>query len=79
MAHPARVAVAQPAASAPRRYGRLSAAALGIGLVVAVCVAWGSGLVFLAARLGLGAPVRLALADGVHVYSGIAGALLLAA
>ncbi|MDQ1655854.1 MAG: hypothetical protein QOD41_937 [Cryptosporangiaceae bacterium] len=79
MAHPARVAVAQPAASPPRRYGRLSAAALGIGLVVAVCVAWGSGLVFLAARLGLGAPVRLALADGVHVYSGIAGALLLAA
>ena len=51
--------------------GRLSIAALGLGLVLLVSVAWGTGLFYLLARLGAGSPVRLASLDGIHVYVGV--------
>ena len=41
-----------------------------------ISVAWGSGLVYLIVRLGVAAPVRVALVDGVHAYVGLVGALL---
>jgi hypothetical protein len=54
------------------------AAALGVTAVILVGVAWGTGLVYLAARLGLGAPLALAWMDGVHVYVGAAAAVVVA-
>ena len=53
--------------------GRLSLGALGLALVLAVSVAWGTGLFYLLARLGTGSPVRLASLDGIHVYVGVVG------
>jgi photosystem II stability/assembly factor-like uncharacterized protein len=57
---------------------RLSVGALGLSLAILVSVAWGTGLVYLAARLGLGSPVRPALLDGVHVYVGLVGGVFVA-
>lgn len=53
---------------------RLSLGALGLSLTLLVAAAWGSGFFYLAARLGAGSPIRLALVDGVHVYTGLAAA-----
>ena len=39
-----------------------------------VAAAWGTGFLYLMARLGGGSPVRLALVDGIHVYVGLASA-----
>jgi hypothetical protein len=59
--------------------GRLSLGALGLGLVLLVGVAWGTGLFYLLARLGTGSPVRLASLDGIHVYVGIVGGVFVLA
>jgi len=56
---------------------RLSIGALGLSLALLVSVAWGTGLVYLATRLGIGSPVRPALVDGVHVYVGLVGGAFL--
>lgn len=63
----------------PSRTARLAVGALGLSLVILVCVAWGTGLVYLATRLGLPAPVRPALVDGVHIYSGLVGGVFVVA
>lgn len=55
---------------------RLPLGALGLGLVLLVAGAWGTGFFYLLARLGAGSPVRLAIVDGVHVYVGLASAAL---
>jgi hypothetical protein len=76
---PASLALQQQAAQAsvarawPDR-GQLSLGALGLGLVLLVSVAWGTGVFYLLARLGYGSPVRLASLDGIHVYVGVLGA-----
>jgi hypothetical protein len=57
---------------------RLSVGALGLSLAILVSVAWGTGLVYLASRLGLGSVLRPALIDGVHVYVGLVGGAFLA-
>jgi photosystem II stability/assembly factor-like uncharacterized protein len=59
--------------------GRLSLGALGLALVLAVSVAWGTGLFYLLARLGTGSPVRLASLDGIHAYVGVAGGVFILA
>jgi hypothetical protein len=59
--------------------GRLSLGALGLGLVLLVSVAWGTGLFYLLARLGYGSPVRLASLDGIHVYVGLVGGIFVVA
>ena len=56
---------------------RLSVGALGLALVLLVSVAWATGLFYLAARLGLSAPVRLAWIDGLHVYVGLVGGVFI--
>ncbi len=66
-----------PARSSPA--ARLAVGALGLSLVVMVSIAWGTGLVYLLARLGLNGPVRPALVDGVHVYVGLVGGVFVAA
>jgi hypothetical protein len=45
--------------------------------VLLVSAAWGTGLFYLVARLGLPAPVQLAWVDGVHVYVGLVGAVFI--
>jgi hypothetical protein len=71
------------AASAPARdrplQARLSPGAVGLALVLLVSAAWGTGVWFLLARLGLGSPVRLASVDGIHVYVGLVGGVFVAA
>lgn len=62
----------------PRR-ARLSLGALGLALVLLMSVAWGTGLFYLVARLGAGSPVRLAAVDGVHVYVGLVGGVVVLA
>jgi hypothetical protein len=52
---------------------------LGVTLVLLVSLAWASGLVYLVARLGVPAPVNLALADAVHVYVGLASVFVIGA
>jgi hypothetical protein len=59
--------------------GRLSLGALGLGLVLLVSVAWGTGLFYLLARLGAASPARLAALDGSHVYVGLVGGLFVLA
>jgi hypothetical protein len=59
--------------------GRLSLGALGLGLVLLVSVAWGTGLFYLLVRLGYGSPVRLASLDGIHVYVGVVGGVVVLA
>jgi hypothetical protein len=59
--------------------GRLSLGALGLGLVLLVSVAWGTGFFYLLARLGAASPVRLAALDGSHVYVGLVGGLFVLA
>src|SRR5437879_456011 len=69
--------------SSPARAGsgsvrdRVSVGALGLSLVLCVSVAWGTGVFYLVARLGLPSPVGLALIDGLHVYVGLVGAVFL--
>lgn len=53
--------------------GRLSIGALGLTLVLLVSVAWGTGIFYLLARLGLSSPIRLAAMDGIHIYVGLVG------
>jgi hypothetical protein len=69
---------AVPGAGSESISDRLSVGALGLGLVLLVSVAWGTGLFYLVARLGLAAPVRLAWIDGLHVYVGLVGAVFIA-
>jgi hypothetical protein len=45
---------------------------------VLVSAAWGTGLWYLIARLGLPSPVQLAWMDGVHVYVGLVGGIFVA-
>jgi len=59
--------------------GRLSLGALGLGLVLLVSVAWGTGLFYLLVRLGAPSPVRLATLDGIHVYVGVVGGVFVVA
>jgi hypothetical protein len=59
--------------------GRLSLGALGLGLVLLVSVAWGTGLFYLVVRLGGPSPVRLAALDGIHVYVGVVGGIFIIA
>ena len=59
--------------------GRLSLGALGLGLVLLVSVAWGTGLFYLLVRLGAPSPVRLAALDGIHVYVGVVGGVFVLA
>jgi len=66
-------------AQVPSPVARLAVGALGLSLVILVCVAWGTGLVYLATRLGLPVPVRPALVDGVHIYSGLVGGVFVVA
>ena len=69
--------------SAVRRAGsgsisdQLSVEALGLALVLLVSVAWGTGLFYLVARLGLPSPVGLVWIDGLHVYVGLVGAVVI--
>ncbi len=44
--------------------------------MVLVSAAWGSGIWYLLARLGLPSPVRLATVDGAHAYVGLVGGFL---
>ena len=78
---PAGLAAATQSTAARARpvRGRLSLGALGLGLVLLVSVAWGTGLFYLLARLGNGSPVRLASLDGIHVYVGIVGGVFVLA
>jgi photosystem II stability/assembly factor-like uncharacterized protein len=59
--------------------GRLSLGALGLGLVLLVSAAWGTGLFYLLARLDVGSPVRLASIDGIHIYVGVIGGIFVVA
>lgn len=59
--------------------GRLSPGALGLALVLLVSAAWGTGVFYLLARLGLSSPVRLASMDGIHVYVGLVGGVFVLA
>jgi photosystem II stability/assembly factor-like uncharacterized protein len=59
--------------------GRLSLGALGLGLVLLVSVAWGTGLFYLVVRLGGPSPVRLATLDGIHIYVGVVGGIFVLA
>jgi hypothetical protein len=54
------------------------AAVLGLAGTVLVALTLATGLPYLGARLGLGAPLPLAAMDGPHVAAGLAGAVLLA-
>lgn len=54
--------------------GRVSLGALGLTLALLVAAAWGTAVLYLLGRLGAGSPVRLAVADGIHVYVGLASA-----
>lgn len=54
--------------------GRVSLGALGLTLALLVAAAWGTAALYLLGRLGAGAPVRLAVVDGIHVYVGLASA-----
>src|SRR5438270_539878 len=56
---------------------RLSVGALGLGLVLLVSAAWGTGIFYLVARIGLPSPVRLAWIDAIHVYVGLMGAVFI--
>lgn len=58
---------------------RLSPGALGLALVLLVSVAWGTGVFYLLARLGSGSPVGLASLDGIHVYVGVVGGVVVLA
>lgn len=58
---------------------RLLIPSLGISLVLLVTLTWASALVYLAVRVGLPAPVRLALVDTVHVYVGLASLVFIGA
>src|SRR2546425_5444364 len=58
---------------------QLSLGALGLGLVLLVSLAWATGFFYVIARLGLPAPVSLALVDGVHLYVGVASIAFFAA
>ncbi len=58
---------------------QLSLGALGLGLVLLVSLAWATGFFYVIARVGLPAPVSLALVDGVHVYVGLASVAFFAA
>jgi hypothetical protein len=66
-------------ARARRLSAELSLGALGVTLVLLVSLAWASGLVYLVARLGLPAPVNLALTDAVHIYVGLASVVVISA
>lgn len=66
-------------ARAPRLPEELSLGVLGVTLVLLVSLAWASGSVYLVARLGAPAPVKVALADAVHVYVGLASVLVIGA
>lgn len=57
---------------------RLSVGALGLAIVLLVSAAWGTGLWYLVARLGLPSAVQLAWMDGVHAYVGLVAGLLVA-
>ena len=59
--------------------GRLSPGALGLSLVLLVSAAWGTGAFYLLARLGAGSPLGLATMDGIHVYVGLAGGVVVVA
>jgi hypothetical protein len=58
---------------------RLSLGALGLALILLLSVAWGTGLFYLLARLGTASPVRLASLDGIHVYVGLVGGVVVLA
>ena len=59
--------------------GRLSLGALGLGLVLLVSVAWGTGLFYLLVRLGGASPAPLAALDGIHIYVGVVGGIFVIA
>ena len=59
--------------------GRLSVGALGLSLALIVSVAWGTGLFYLAARLGVDTRVRLSWIDAAHVYVGLMGGVFILA
>ncbi len=76
--------MAYPVAAPPQGHRRwpasqLSLGALGLGLVLLVSLAWATGFLYVIARIGLSAPVSLALVDGVHVYVGLASIAFFAA
>ncbi len=52
---------------------------MGLFIVLLVSAAWGTGLWYLMARLGLPSPIRLAWMDGVHAYVGLVGGIFVAA
>ncbi len=52
---------------------------LGFSLLIAVSLAWVTGVPYLVVRAGLGLPFRLILVDGIHCYIGLAMAVFLVA
>ncbi len=68
---------AHPTASQRSLGSRLQVEALGLGLLLLVSVAWGTGLTYLLVRAGLPSPVRLVLIDGVHAYVGLASLIFI--